>query len=158
MRVRSPGGTCIDVFNTHLSLPAFFARAQGPTGGRFGEAPNQMREAEALVQFLCSTGDLRYAVLAGDFNARPGSHVYRTILRATPLRDAIAEALSVGHDQINGLPTAGFGRRRFRLDHVFVGPGLAVECAVLAGGYSRRNPFWGLSDHVPLWVRLRVQG
>jgi hypothetical protein len=47
-------------------------------------------------------------------------------------------------------PTAGFLRFRFRLDHLFSGPGLAWHAFEDTHPFGAESPWRGLSDHVPI--------
>lgn len=130
----------VTVFNTHLSLPAFFEGGPHTVPARMGAASNQREEVGRL---LSGIGD-RAGVLVGDFNCRKGSAALQR------LHDA-------GWDnacpEVPGDATASFMRWRMHIDHVFV-RGLA--CTARRGfGIDEDSPFRGLSDHSPKWVAIR---
>ncbi|MBT9560227.1 MAG: endonuclease/exonuclease/phosphatase family protein [Myxococcales bacterium] len=143
-----------DVFNTHLSLPAFLKRASGPTGGRFGESDNQVKEIESLLDFVSRTSDLDATVLVGDFNALPGSRVYSTV--AERLRDAHATHIGAPPDHMVHMHSAGFMNLRYRLDHVFAGRRIQFHDFHDTAPYGRTHPWVALSDHSPLVGRFSV--
>lgn len=140
-RVRVRRGTStLDVYDTHLSLPAFFE--VGPNLPRWmGHGSNQQVEAAAVRAIVEASPA---AVLVGDFNAKPGSPAYALLAEVfqDPFRDQ--------HD----VPTAGFGGSRMHIDHVFLHG--AAQC-LSAESYSydaRDHPFAGWSDHMPKRVVL----
>ncbi len=155
-RFQTERGEVFDFFNTHLSLPAFLQRANGPTGRRFGEADNQVREIETLLDFVGRTGQLDRTVLVGDFNALPGSRVYNTV--AERLRDAHASFLRAPPTTMIGMPSAGFMNLRYRLDHVFSGQDIRFHDFHATAPYGREHPWVALSDHSPLIGRFTVAG
>jgi endonuclease/exonuclease/phosphatase family metal-dependent hydrolase len=150
VRFRAPTGEVFDLFNTHLSLPAFLARHNGNTGKRFGEAHNQIAEIERVLEYVGQVGDIEHAVLVGDFNARPGSRVYRHVLENSPLVDVFASTQGLSEAEVDALPSAGCFGLRFRLDHMFAGPGVQFLSFPLAAPYGRTHPMRGLSDHAPI--------
>jgi endonuclease/exonuclease/phosphatase family metal-dependent hydrolase len=94
------------------------------------------------------------AVLLGDFNAVPGSRAYALLARR--LRDAqraVAEAPAAAAAW-RRRPRATFPARWpvLRIDHVFLGPGVAAR-----GAEVRRGPLERIaSDHLPLVVDVHV--
>lgn len=155
-RFRDEGGRVFDVFNTHLSLPAFFKRHNGPTGGRFGEAENQIKEVEGVLECIDRNGNPERTVLVGDFNALPGSRVYNRVLDVTPMRDAHATFLGKEPDEMAGMHSAGFMNLRYRLDHIFSGPAVRHRCFQATAPYGSDHPWRGLSDHSPIVTRFDV--
>ena len=143
-----------DVFNTHLSLPAFLQRASGPTGGRFGESDNQVREIESLLDFVSRTSGFDSTVLVGDFNALPGSRVYAMV--AERLRDAHATHIGAPPDRMVHMHSAGFMNLRYRLDHVFAGRRIQFHDFHDTAPYGRTHPWVALTDHSPLVGRFSV--
>ncbi len=153
-RFRAQSGEEVDVFNTHLSLPAFFQRTNGPTGGRFGESDNQLREIDSLLEFVAQNGQLDRTLLVGDFNALPGSRVYNRV--TSTFRDAHATFLGAPPARMVELPSAGFMNLRYRLDHVFSGPALRFHDFQDTAPYGPAHPWAPLSDHAPLVGRFSV--
>ena len=157
-RFADEAGHSFDLFNTHLSLPAFLQRANPETRRRFGEADNQLYEIQAVLDFIHERANLDRAVLVGDFNAVPGSRVYNHVIGgATRFRDAFATHFAISPDELRGIPSAGFMRMRFRLDHVFAGPKLNFVEFPHTLPFSRAHPLRGLSDHVPIMGTFTVR-
>jgi endonuclease/exonuclease/phosphatase family metal-dependent hydrolase len=147
----------IDVFNTHLSLPSTFARAFWTERRRLGWGPNQLQEARNLARFVERERQSDRFLVMGDFNALPGSPVYRFLVEEQGWVDAFAKRYALSLEELVDWPTAGFMRLRMHLDHVFAGPSL--RWLDFDGTYAfgdRSAPFHGLSDHVPLVARCRV--
>ena len=156
-RFRDEGGRTFDVFNTHLSLPAFLQRHNGPTGKRFGEAENQVREADAILEFMTERGATTDGgILAGDFNAVPGSRVYRQFTGEASLKDAHASVLGASPEELAGFPSAGFMRLRYRLDHIFTRGDVSFSCFDGTEPFGKDHPLAGLSDHMPLVGRFHI--
>lgn len=146
-RVRDPSsGASLDLFNTHLSLPAFFeVGLEMPR--QMGSGSNQLHEIQQVLSYIEQTRKAQHAVLVGDFNSSPWSPVYEAV-RAHGLVDGFARA--IGHDQdlMGRWSTARFFHHRMHIDHVFSTPGidwLAWEPHTICRG----GPFHGLSDHAP---------
>jgi endonuclease/exonuclease/phosphatase family metal-dependent hydrolase len=144
------GGQVIDVFNTHLSLPSFLDPDFWRRPERMGHGPNQAEEARKLQEFIDAKRSSERFLVAGDFNALPGSPVYAQMTQGRQLHDPLLE--KVGDlDALKRFPTAGFLQLRMHLDHLFSGPGL--RWLDLEGSYpfdDPTSPFQGLSDHSPL--------
>ncbi len=152
LRIDTPEGE-VDIFNTHLSLPAFLTRDFYRITERMGYGDNQEREVEALAAFVAARRQSDRFLVCGDFNSLPGSPVYQAVLDKLGVSDPFPAA--VGSTSVDELrqrwPTAGFLRFRFRLDHLFSGPGLrwlAFEDTHPFGDSAGR--WHGLSDHVPI--------
>lgn len=155
-RTRSTVGP-IDVFNTHLSLPAAFARAFWTQPRRLGWGSNQLEEARNLVRFVERERASDRFVVVGDFNALPGSPVYEHLVGESGWIDAFAHRYKFSVNELMGWPTAGFMRMRMHLDHVFSGKGLRwLDFDDTHPFGNRAAPFHGLSDHMPLIGRLRI--
>jgi len=89
-------------------------------------------------------------VLVGDFNALPGSPVYRTLLESG-CRDPFATYYRFGEEELIRWPTAGFMNMRMHIDHVFCGKGLRwVDFDGTHRFGQRGGKFRGLSDQVPI--------
>jgi endonuclease/exonuclease/phosphatase family metal-dependent hydrolase len=147
----------IDVFNTHLSLPNTFSRAFWTEPRRLGWGPNQLEEARNLVRFVEKERASDRFVVAGDFNALPGSPVYTYLVEEHGWVDAFARRDRLSIAELTTWPTAGFMRMRMHIDHVFSGPD--VKWLDFDGTHKfgdRSAPFHGLSDHVPLVARCHV--
>jgi endonuclease/exonuclease/phosphatase family metal-dependent hydrolase len=65
------------VFNTHLSLPTFWAREYWARDEKMGFGQNQLEEARAVAGYVDATARGEPFVLVGDFNAPPATPVYR---------------------------------------------------------------------------------
>lgn len=152
---RAPGP--IDVFNTHLSLPATFTRRFWTGARRLGWGDNQVHEARNLVRFVEKERASDRFVVVGDFNALPGSPVYQTLVNDSGWIDAFAHRYKLGVDELASWPTAGFMRMRMHLDHVFAGRGIRwLDFDDTHPFGDRTGPFHGLSDHAPIVARCRV--
>lgn len=152
VRVRPPGSEhALDLFNTHLSLPAFL---EGPHNvpTRMGHGTNQLAEAARLLEFVREHAG-PHAVVVGDLNSLPGSPVYEELVRAG-LVDAHAEVSGRSADSLRGVGTASFLHLRMHLDHVFSTP--AVRWRGLDAADLDHGPFAGLSDHAPKLGRLSL--
>jgi endonuclease/exonuclease/phosphatase family metal-dependent hydrolase len=144
VRFRHDDDGTIDVFNTHLSLPTLFNRDFWRSGQRMGHGPNQLREAEALAEFVQAERSSERYIVVGDFNTRPSSPVYDFLTR------------DVGLDDAQRWPTAGFMRMRFHLDYIFAGPGLSWLDFADSHPFGEKGArFHGLSDHVPIIGRCQ---
>lgn len=150
-RLRDERGRTFDLFNTHLSLPAFLQGADKQTRRRFGHADNQIAEIQSVLDFVGRTGSPDRSVLVGDFNALPGSKVYNAVVgNGSGLRDAFARYFELSVDDLAAIPSAGFMRMRFRLDHFFAGPRIALKAFPHTFPFNPAHPMRGLSDHVPI--------
>lgn len=148
-------GTSLDIFNTHLSLPAFFSRDFYRLVHRLGYGANQEREAERLVEFVRSRKQSERFVVVGDFNSLPGSPVYRHMLRELGTGDPFAELTGESPESLRlRWPTAGFLSNRMRIDHVFTGSGLKWLDFEDTHPFGEHGPWDGLSDHVPIVGRF----
>lgn len=158
LRVQHASGVDLDVFNTHLSLPTTLSREFWLEPKRMGWGPNQVEEAKNLVQFVEREKKGDNWVLVGDFNALPGSPVYRTLLDAG-YADAFACHYHFGEDDLSRWPTAGFMNMRMHLDHVFTGPRLRWLDFDGTHRFGQKNGlFRGLSDHVPIVGKFTFDG
>jgi endonuclease/exonuclease/phosphatase family metal-dependent hydrolase len=158
LRFRHRSGHSIDVFNTHLSLPSVFAREFWKQRDHLGWGENQLQEAHSLALCVEQQRESDRFVVLGDFNSRPGSPVYDYLTRERGLVDAFARVKGLAPEDLGRWPTAGFLRLRFRVDHVFSGPGL--EWLDFEGSHPfglRGGLFHGLSDHVPIIGTCRVR-
>jgi len=155
MRLECDGGRPLHVFNTHLSLPTPFARKFWTEKLKMGHGQNQLYEAESLCRFVRERAAGEPFVITGDFNSAPGSPVYHLLSREfAGAQESLGLIDSGAH---NGFPTAGLARLRMHLDHVFASSD--VRFLDMEGTHrfgDRAGPFHGLSDHVPLIVRLDV--
>ncbi len=150
LRVEHKSGVDLDIFNTHLSLPTTFSKAFWFEPRRMGWGPNQLEEAQNLAKFVAKERKSERFIVVGDFNALPGSPVYRT-LREHGFADPFAEYYHFDEEALVKWPTAGFMNLRMHLDHVFSGPGLSWLDFEGTHRFGQRNgTFRGLSDHVPI--------
>lgn len=147
-RLRLRGGQeTLDLFNTHLSLPAFFEGGPHTVHVRMGHGSNQLREVEALLEVFRSRASSGHAVVMGDFNSRPGSPAWKAMLDAGFV-DAYADHRRLSPEESEAKSTAKFMNLRMHIDHVFSTPGLRwVDLD--AHGIDDKGPFFGLSDHSP---------
>jgi endonuclease/exonuclease/phosphatase family metal-dependent hydrolase len=150
LRVEHKSGLDLDIFNTHLSLPTTFSRAFWLEERRMGWGPNQLEEALNLAHFVAKERKSDRFVVVGDFNALPGSPVYRT-LREKGLSDPFADYYHFDEEALVKWPTAGFMNLRMHLDHIFSGHALRWLDFDGTHRFGQRNGlFRGLSDHVPI--------
>lgn len=150
LRVEHRSGVELDIFNTHLSLPTTFSRQFWFEPRRMGWGPNQLEEAKNLARFVATERKSDRFVVVGDFNALPGSPVYR-VLREHGFYDAFADHFNLDEEALVRWPTAGFMNLRMHLDHVFTGGGLRWNGFEGTHRFGQRNGvFRGLSDHVPI--------
>jgi endonuclease/exonuclease/phosphatase family metal-dependent hydrolase len=146
----------IEVFNTHLSLPSTLSREFWTKPRRLGWGPNQLEEARNLARFVERERSSDRFVVVGDFNALPGSPVYRFLVEEQGWVDAFAQRYKMSVEDLTSWPTAGFMRMRMHLDHVFGGSGLRwLDFDDTHPFGDRSAPFHGLSDHVPMVARCR---
>jgi endonuclease/exonuclease/phosphatase family metal-dependent hydrolase len=149
-------GQRMELFNTHLSLPSFFAREFWTNPSRLGFGKNQLEEARVLASFVATQRKCDHFVIVGDFNSLPGSPVDRFFQEACGLRSAFAAhglAHAHAHPHAHHFATAGFMNLRMHIDHLYASP--SVEWIDLEGthGFDTHGMFRGLSDHVPLIAR-----
>lgn len=148
VRLRPRGASqTLDLFNTHLSLPAFFEGGPHTVHVRMGHGTNQLREVEALLELFRQNAAPERAVVLGDFNSRPGSPAWRAMLQAGFV-DAYARHLGLSAAEIEAKSTAKFMNLRMHIDHVFSTPDLRW-LELHAHGIDEAGPFYGLSDHSP---------
>ena len=155
--VEGPGGEHIDIFNTHLSLPAFWHRNFWTQPYRMGWGVNQLEEARQLVDFVEKERTGSSFVVVGDFNSLPGSPVYDFFTTQRRWFDPLGRSFGGDLERLRRFPTAGFMHLRMHLDHIFYGPG--IQWADVADTHpfgDPHGPFHGLSDHVPLVGRFTV--
>jgi endonuclease/exonuclease/phosphatase family metal-dependent hydrolase len=150
LRVEHKSGLDLDIFNTHLSLPTTFSRAFWLEERRMGWGPNQLEEALNLAHFVAKERKSERFVVVGDFNALPGSPVYRA-LREKGFHDPFADYYHFDEEALVKWPTAGFMNLRMHLDHIFSGHALRWLDFDGTHRFGQRNGlFRGLSDHVPI--------
>ena len=150
LRVEHRSGVDLDIFNTHFSLPTTFSKAFWLEERRMGWGPNQLEEAKNLLRFVDHERKSERYVVVGDFNALPGSPVYRTLCEHG-FTDAFADYYHFDENDLCGWPTAGFMNLRMHLDHMFSGGGLKWLDFDGTHRFGQRNGiFRGLSDHVPI--------
>lgn len=153
----APGdGFGYDIFNTHLSLPAFFPDNFYRLPSRMGFGPNQEKQVEALARFVAERRSSDRYVVMGDFNSLPGSPAYGMIQARLSVRDPFPDVVGQTVDEMRETwPTAGFMRIRMRLDHIFAGPGLRWKDFEDTHPFGDADGRWhGLSDHVPIVGRF----
>ncbi len=159
LRFRHVDGGTVDVFNTHLSLPASLTADFFLSRDRMGNGKNQLEEARNLIAFVDEERESDRFLIVGDFNAQPSSAVYRYLTEERGLGDAFRAAHRCDDLQVRAWATAGFMNLRMRLDHIFTGPGIEwLDFEGCAPFGTRDSRFHGLSDHVPLIARCHVKG
>jgi endonuclease/exonuclease/phosphatase family metal-dependent hydrolase len=151
------GGERIDLFNTHLSLPAFWSREFWTSPFRMGFGPNQVREAHQLMNFVHATRQSDAFVVLGDFNALPGSSVDRFLRDEAGLSDAFRACRPSSDDEARAFSTAGFMHLRMHLDHLYASSALEWVDLDATHSFDDVGLFEGLSDHVPVVARCRAQ-
>ncbi len=157
VRLATPSGGALHVFNTHLSLPTPFARSFWSARAKMGFGPNQVHEAHKLVAHVQDVAGSEPFVVCGDFNSSPASPVYRYLTTEARWAGAQEQLKQIDASARTGFPTAGFFRLRMHLDHLFGGNGVRwvdMEGTAPFGA----SPFQGLSDHVPLIARFQLAG
>lgn len=157
MKLADSRGRSLHVFNTHLSLPTPWSKGFWSQRDKMGFGVNQVHEAKALVGFVREHAGDEPFVVCGDFNSPPGSPVYRELAGAGWV-DPQAVLGQIDPDDTRGYPTAGFMRLRMHLDHLFSGGPISwldLDATAPFGDVSGR--FHGLSDHVPLIARFRLE-
>jgi endonuclease/exonuclease/phosphatase family metal-dependent hydrolase len=153
----SASGQRFHVFNTHLSLPTPFHRQFWSQRDKMGFGVNQLHEARSLCGFIHRHAGEDPFVVCGDFNSPPGSPDYRYLTQEGRLIGAQETLRQIDPSALRGFPTAGFMRLRMHLDHLFAGgPVSWVDLEGTAPYGDPRNPFHGLSDHVPLLGRFQL--
>lgn len=152
-RLRLPSDQRIDVFNTHLSLPAFFTRDLPRLPWRMGHGENQLEEIRAVADFVREKAG-PHAVLVGDFNSAPDSPVYAHLLASGGLRDPFREVMAP--ERVATWATNGLLNLRMHIDHVFSTP--TVRWLDFDGShpFDERGTYFGISDHVPKVGRLAL--
>ncbi len=157
VRVKDDRGEALDIFNTHLSLPSAMSREFWLLERRMGYGPNQLGEAKNLVRFVESERASDKFVIVGDFNALPGSPVYRYLVDEAKLTDPFARLHKMNEDELRHWPTAGFMRMRMHLDHVFSGDAITwIDFEGSAPVGDRGSSFYRLSDHAPIIGSFRT--
>jgi endonuclease/exonuclease/phosphatase family metal-dependent hydrolase len=155
VRLTTPHGRPLHVFNTHLSLPTPFTPEFWSERRKMGFGLNQVFEAKKLASFVQAHAGGDAFVVCGDFNSSPASPVYRYLSEEVGWVGAQEVLKQIDPKKSRGFPTAGFFRLRMHLDHLFGGNG--VRWVDLGGTEPfGRGPFHGLSDHVPLIARFEA--
>jgi endonuclease/exonuclease/phosphatase family metal-dependent hydrolase len=149
-------GKRFHLFNTHLSLPSFWAREFWSQPAKMGFGVNQLAEAEAIAQYAKVTSNGEPYMIVGDFNTAPGSPVYEQLTRSSGLMGAQEFLKQIDLKNPTAFSTAGFMHLRMHLDHVF-GSGLEFTELEDTKSFSDvKNRFAGLSDHVPIVAGFHV--
>jgi endonuclease/exonuclease/phosphatase family metal-dependent hydrolase len=143
------------LFNTHLSLPTWWAKDFWQQGQKMGFGVNQLAEAKAVAEFAAATSHADPYLVVGDFNSLPGSPVYRYLRHDAKLYGAQEALKQIDPEDREAFPTAGFLNLRMHLDHVFASHGVDFEDLDQTHRFGDdAGPFHGLSDHVPLVLRF----
>lgn len=157
VRLETPWGTALHVFNTHLSLPTPFARTFWSAREKMGFGQNQVQEARKLAAHVQALAAGDPFVVCGDFNSSPASPVYRYLTSEAGWGGAQEMLKQIDARSRKSFATAGFMQLRMHLDHLFGGNGIRwvdLDGTAPFGG----GPFRGLSDHVPLIARFQLPG
>ncbi|MEE2900754.1 MAG: endonuclease/exonuclease/phosphatase family protein [Myxococcota bacterium] len=155
VRLRSPKDLTFDIFNTHLSLPAFATRQFWQHYPAVGYGRNQQKEVSHLAKFIQGTAQSDRYFIVGDLNAAPGTPSYKKLLMDTGAEDPFCSHLNVTEAELmKGWPTAGFLNLKMRLDHILVGPGITCHDLEDCHPFTELGRWSGLSDHVPLLGRF----
>lgn len=160
LRVRHrASGQCMDIFNTHLSLPQFLNWGSVAFTRRMGYGDNQLLELENVMSFMRQARTCDHLVLMGDFNSLPGSPVYESVLGSGMLIDPLPGKFGLEVDDYRMFPSAGFMNLRMHLDYVFASPEFEwLDFADTHPFGHRQCVFNGLSDHAPIIGRARLSG
>lgn len=157
LRVRDrDSGQCMDIFNTHLSLPQFLTWRAMAFTRQMGYGDNQLLELDNVLSFIKQARTCDHLVLMGDFNSLPGSPVYEGVLGCGMFADPVAAHFDLGVEDYRLFPSAGFMNLRMHLDYLFASP--SFEWLDFAGTHpfgARECGFFGLSDHAPIIGRTR---
>ncbi|MBN8229626.1 endonuclease/exonuclease/phosphatase family protein [Corallococcus macrosporus] len=156
--IRRADQRAFHIFNTHLSLPTPFAREFWATRDKMGCGVNQLHEAKKLTGFIGLHAKEEPFVVCGDFNSPPSSPVYRYLTGDAHLTCAQAAVGQINPALSRAFPTAGFMHMRMHLDHLFSGGGVSWLDTDETRPFGDLNSrFHGLSDHVPLIARFRLE-
>lgn len=156
LHLENPEGKRFHLFNTHLSLPSFWAREFWSQPAKMGFGVNQIAEASAVAQYAQATAKSEPYLIVGDFNTAPATPVYEQLTRNQGLVGAQEFLRQIDLKNPAAFSTAGFMHLRMHLDHVF---GRGVEFSDLQDTRSFsdvQNRFAGLSDHVPIVAGFQV--
>jgi endonuclease/exonuclease/phosphatase family metal-dependent hydrolase len=157
VRLETPWGSALHVFNTHLSLPTPFARSFWSAREKMGFGLNQVHEAKKLVAHVQALAASEPFVVCGDFNSSPASPVYRYLTAEAGWGGAQETLKQIDAKARKGFATAGFFQLRMHLDHLFGGNGIRWVDLEGTAPFGV-GPFRGLSDHVPLIARFQLAG
>ena len=144
VRITDEEGMSYDLFNTHLSLPAFASKVFWTNYPGVGHGENQQMEVRQVTDFINDQKTSERFVVVGDFNAIPGTPVYELLIQNCLCPEDLGARW----------PTAGFMNLRMRLDHIFMGQGLRCEDLDDCHPFNASGHWTGLSDHVPLLARF----
>ncbi len=138
------GGPSFDLFNTHLSLPAFFEVGLHRIHSLMGHGSNQVQEIERLLSVIEARREAEHAIVVGDFNSKKDSPAWARLAQAGFV-DAFHDFMD--EELLENWHTAAFANLRMHIDHVFSTPGVQWN------GFEEHTmdlgPFAGLSDHAP---------
>lgn len=157
LRLENLEGRIFHLFNTHLSLPSFWAKEFWSQPARMGFGLNQLAEAKAVSQYAEALAKHEPYLVVGDFNTAPRTPVYQYLTKDAKLRGAQEQLKQIDLDDPTCFASAGFMHLRMHLDHVFAKGDL--DFIDLEGTHTfgdPRSPFTGLSDHVPLITSFGV--
>jgi endonuclease/exonuclease/phosphatase family metal-dependent hydrolase len=147
----------LDVFNTHLSLPGPFYKEFWTGDARMGYGPNQLAEANRLLEAMRQRRRSSRTVLMGDFNSLPDSPVDRLFQEEGALVDALAATKGLETTGRNRWATAGFMTMRMAIDRIYSCPGVRWLDFEESVPFAEPGRFAGLSDHVPIVGRLQLE-
>ncbi len=140
-------GKSLDLFNTHMSLPAFLEVGPHRIHSKMGHGSNQLAEVAELQSVIEGCREGEHAVLMGDLNTAPASPAYNAIIDNGWV-DAHTSFTGAAPDLLGRVATARFMHLRMHLDHVFATPSVRWT-DFKAHNVDGAGPFAGLSDHAP---------
>ncbi|MBX7099633.1 MAG: endonuclease/exonuclease/phosphatase family protein [Myxococcaceae bacterium] len=139
------------LFNTHLSLPTFWAKEFWSQADKMGFGKNQLHEARTLGEYVRHASHGEPFLVVGDFNSPPSTPVYEHLTRDEGLIGAQEVLRLIDPLDRKGFASAGFMNLRMHLDHVFGGNGMSFADMNDTHAFGLKGGrFSGLSDHVPL--------
>ncbi len=150
LQLEESSGSRFHVFNTHLSLPSPWQREFWQQKVRMGYGPNQLKEAQTLVDYVRDRSAGEPLLVCGDFNSAPGTPVYRYLTQEAQFTGAQQVLTQIDPEAPGSFSTAGFMRMRMHLDHLFGAKVLFTDLNDTCRFGDSSSRFHGLSDHVPL--------
>jgi len=155
VRLLDSEGLSYDLFNTHLSLPAFASKGFWSRYPGVGFGENQKIEMAQVADYIVRRKASDRFLLVGDFNTPPNTPAYEYLCQKLNVVDPFCGTEnSASRASVRNWPTAGFMNLRLRLDHIFMGSGLRCVDLEDCHAFDVKGRWTGLSDHVPLLGRF----